>query len=324
MATTLGVAQARGALISDLICARPRRAGERPYLISVVCSSVFHEQLQPQAWAERHHAAQFRVQPPRGEGAGVWKANAFYPFISLMTEEEKNGEWLQMYSFLLPLQNPFNCWSTSRRLNNLFIPSRAANVRTTLNFQKQLGLQQQQKPSFWWVDRWAGGWPRTQWREWVQVTKAAVTSLFGTRDRFHGRQFVRRLGGGDGFRMIQVRYICYELYLESNAEADLTGAAEDETVGWHHWCKGLEFEQAPGDSEGQGCLACCSPWDRKESDTTERLNSNRSTAGRLGTPVLRDHVRRCWSPVQSNQGGFLRMWKEPFLYPLGSSGCPKI
>ena len=34
--------------------------------------------------------------------------------------------------------------------------------------------------------------------------------------------------------MIQVRYICCELYLESNAEADLTGAAEDETVGWHH------------------------------------------------------------------------------------------
>ena len=40
-----------------------------------------------------------------------------------------------------------------RCLNNLFIPSCAANVCTTLNFQKQLGLQQQQKPSFWRVDR---------------------------------------------------------------------------------------------------------------------------------------------------------------------------
>ena len=35
----------------------------------------------------------------------------------------------------------------------------------------------------------------------------------------------------------------------------------------------MEFEQAPGDGEGQGCLACCSPWGHKESDTTEQLNS---------------------------------------------------
>ena len=34
-------------------------------------------------------------------------------------------------------------------------------------------------------------------------------------------------------------------------------------------------EQTPGDSGGQGSLACCSPWGRKESDTTERLNNNR-------------------------------------------------
>ena len=37
------------------------------------------------------------------------------------------------------------------------------------------------------------------------------------------------------------------------------GAAEDEMVGWHHRLNGLEFEQAPRDSEGQGSLACCSP-----------------------------------------------------------------
>ena len=43
-------------------------------------------------------------------------------------------------------------------------------------------------------------------------------------------------------------------------------------VGWHHWLNGHEFEQTPGDSEGQGGLACCSPWGHKESDTTEWLN----------------------------------------------------
>ena len=49
--------------------------------------------------------------------------------------------------------------------------------------------------------------------------------------------------------------------------------AENEMVGWHHPLNGHESEQAPGDSEGQGSLACCSPWDRKESDATERLNN---------------------------------------------------
>ena len=50
------------------------------------------------------------------------------------------------------------------------------------------------------------------------------------------------------------------------------GMTEDETVGWHHWLDGHEFEQAPGVDDGQGSLACCSPWDCKESDTTEWLN----------------------------------------------------
>ena len=49
---------------------------------------------------------------------------------------------------------------------------------------------------------------------------------------------------------------------------------EDETVGWHHRLGGHEFEQAPGAGEGQGSLACCSPWGRKESDRTERQNNN--------------------------------------------------
>ena len=44
---------------------------------------------------------------------------------------------------------------------------------------------------------------------------------------------------------------------------------EDEMVGWHHGLNGHESEQALGDSEGPGSLACCSPWGRKELDTTE-------------------------------------------------------
>ena len=43
---------------------------------------------------------------------------------------------------------------------------------------------------------------------------------------------------------------------------------EDEMVGWHHGFNRHESEQTPGDSEGQGSLAYCSPWGHKESDTT--------------------------------------------------------
>ena len=46
---------------------------------------------------------------------------------------------------------------------------------------------------------------------------------------------------------------------------------QDEMVGWHHRLNGHEFEQIQGDSEGQGSLACCSPWGGKESDMTEQL-----------------------------------------------------
>ena len=50
------------------------------------------------------------------------------------------------------------------------------------------------------------------------------------------------------------------------------GTAENEMVGWHHRLNGLEFEQTPGVGDGQGGLACCSPWGCKELDTTEWLN----------------------------------------------------
>jgi len=46
----------------------------------------------------------------------------------------------------------------------------------------------------------------------------------------------------------------------------------NQMVGWHHQLDGCEFEQAPGVGDGQGSLACCSPWDCKELDMNERLN----------------------------------------------------
>ena len=50
------------------------------------------------------------------------------------------------------------------------------------------------------------------------------------------------------------------------------GTTQDEMAGWHHRLDGHDFEWTPGVGDGQGGLACCDSWGRKESDTTERLN----------------------------------------------------
>ena len=50
------------------------------------------------------------------------------------------------------------------------------------------------------------------------------------------------------------------------------GTTENEVVGWHHRLYGPKLERTLGVGDGQGSLACCSPWGHKESDTTEWLN----------------------------------------------------
>ena len=66
------------------------------------------------------------------------------------------------------------------------------------------------------------------------------------------------------------RLWCWER-LKAGGEGDNRGW-DNEMVGWHHWLDGPKFEQPPGVGDGQGSLACCSPWVCKELDTTEWLN----------------------------------------------------
>ena len=63
------------------------------------------------------------------------------------------------------------------------------------------------------------------------------------------------------------------------------GTPEDEMAGWHHWLNGREFEWTPGVGDGQGGLACCDSWGRKESDMTEQLNWTELND-------LKDHITR--------------------------------
>ena len=72
------------------------------------------------------------------------------------------------------------------------------------------------------------------------------------------------------------------------------GATEDEMVGWHHQLSGNESEQSPEDSEGQRSPACCSPWGRKESDTTERLDGTEDSS--------KGHTKTLWRKVGQSMG----------------------
>ena len=60
---------------------------------------------------------------------------------------------------------------------------------------------------------------------------------------------------------------------------------EDELVGWQHEINAHEFEQTPGDSEGQGSLACCSPRGHKELNTTQQLNTNQDICDTGKIPI---------------------------------------
>ena len=75
-------------------------------------------------------------------------------------------------------------------------------------------------------------------------------------------------------------------------------------VGWHHRLSWHEFEQTPGDNEGQGSLACCSPWGRKELDMTQQLNNNNITLKSRGNGwnfKKADSVK-CYGEIQDDTG----------------------
>ena len=80
-------------------------------------------------------------------------------------------------------------------------------------------------------------------------------------------------------------------------------------VGWHHQLNGHEFEQAPVVGDGQGDLACCSPWDHKQLDTTERLNE------------LTDNIKRDRPYNRDVKKTPLLKPLYPRIFPLRSSSC---
>ena len=84
------------------------------------------------------------------------------------------------------------------------------------------------------------------------------------------------------------------------------GTTEDEMAGWHHRLNGCKFEWTPGVGDGQGGLACCDSWGRKESDTTE---PNRTTRKSMKVPQ-KIKIRTTIWPRNSTTGSFQRKGKH--------------
>ena len=82
------------------------------------------------------------------------------------------------------------------------------------------------------------------------------------------------------------------------------GTTEDEMAGWHHRLDGHEFGWTLGVGDGQGSLACCNSWGRKESDTTEQLNW---TAGL----TKNTNLKRCmYSMLIATLFIIAKIWKQ--------------
>ena len=116
------------------------------------------------------------------------------------------------------------------------------------------------------------------WRElWKRLLRVPWTA------RRSNQSFLKEISSEYSWEglMLKLQYLviwCKELthlkrpWWWERLTAGMKGMTEDEMIGWHHWFDGHEFEEALRVGDGQGSLACCSPRDCKESETTERLN----------------------------------------------------
>ena len=105
------------------------------------------------------------------------------------------------------------------------------------------------------------------------------------------------------------------------------GTTEDEMVGQCHWLNGHEFEQALGVGDGQGSLACFSPWGHKELDTTERLNQTDRFWARIWCQLWRQQ-QAFWSSsgivARSASIGITEQWAGGSLGHHPSRWPPKF
>ena len=130
------------------------------------------------------------------------------------------------------------------------------------------------------------GWAPKNWLFWTVVLEKTLESPLDSREiksvNCKGNQSWLFIGRADAEAeapiiwppVVKSRLIRKDSDAGKDWRQEEKGMTDNKMVGWHHWLIGFEFEQSPGNGEGQGSLACCSPWCHKESDMTEPLNNN--------------------------------------------------
>ena len=122
-------------------------------------------------------------------------------------------------------------------------------------------------------------WMGKNWCFWTVVLEMTLASPLDCKEikSVHpkGDQSWVSIGRTDTEAKAPILYLHDVIRKDPDATKDWRweekGTTEDEMPGWYHWLDGCESEWTPGVGDGQGGLACCNSWGRKESDTTERL-----------------------------------------------------
>ena len=170
-------------------------------------------------------------------------------------------------------------------------------------------------------------WAPKNWRFWTVVLEKTLEGPLDCKEiqpvHPKGNQSWIFIGGTDSEAPIlwppdaKRRLIGKDPDTGENWRQEEKGATDDEMVGWHHWLNGHEFEQAPGDGEGQGNLACCSPLGHEESKTTEWLKNNKAEhcnesskgfSAVLWSQLLQGTQQNQWNPWAKCRNSFALKW----------------
>ena len=142
------------------------------------------------------------------------------------------------------------------------------------------------------------GWVPKNWCLWTVVLEKVLESPLNNREiklvNPKGNQPWIFIGSTDAEAEspilwppdVKSRLIGQDPDARKDRRQEEEGTTEDEMVRWHHQLNGYQFEQTPGDGEGQRSLVCCSPWGHKESDMTEWLNNNMVKQGRRKSQTM--------------------------------------
>ena len=152
-------------------------------------------------------------------------------------------------------------------------------------------------------------WVLKNWCFWTVVLEKTLESPLDCKEikpiNPEGNQSWLFIGGTDGEAEAPILWPPdaknWLILMLRKTEGRRGRGSQDEMVGWHHWLNGHDFEHAPGVGDGQGSLACYSPWGHRESATNEQLNWRKYATGKDAIHLkYTKHVFRCYSKNNNN------------------------